>query len=127
MTKRQQDKIRKRLEERLADLNGFAAYRSELIAERVNDPMDQIQSRQDLDLTVRNIDTSWRTRRAVEAALAVLAAGEYGTCQNCGQPINPKRLEAISWTTLCVHCQEEADLRPADDHGANGSSFMRAA
>ena len=87
--------------------------------------MDQIQSRQDLDLTVRTIDTSWRTRKAVETALKALGAGEYGTCQHCGEPINEKRLGAIPWTTLCVHCQEEADMLRLEHDG--GSDFKRAA
>ena len=125
MTKRQREKIRKQLKDKLVDLNGFSAQRSELIAERVNDPMDQIQSRQDLDLTVRTIDTSWRTSKAVKTALKLLESGEYGTCQDCGQPINPKRLEAIAWTTLCVKCQEEADLLQAEYE--SGSDFKRAA
>src|SRR6478752_1023379 len=30
----------------------------------------------------------------VEQALARLEAGTYGTCNNCGKPINPDRLEA---------------------------------
>ena len=125
MTKRQRDKTRKQLEGKLADLNGFSAQRNELIAERVNDPMDLVQSRQDLDLMVRTIDTSWRTRKAVETALKLLDSGEYGTCQECRQPINSKRLEAIAWTTLCVQCQEEADLLQVELDG--GSDFKRAA
>ncbi|HET9457863.1 MAG TPA: TraR/DksA C4-type zinc finger protein, partial [Candidatus Limnocylindrales bacterium] len=34
---------------------------------------------------------------AVEAALARLEAGSYGTCVRCGRPIASERLEAIPW------------------------------
>jgi DnaK suppressor protein len=52
----------------------------------------------------------------VETAISLLDTGEYGICQDCGEPINPKRLEAIPWTTLCVRCQEKLDeLRGTDD------------
>ncbi len=38
----------------------------------------------------------------VEAALARIESGEYGTCSVCGKPIPPDRLEAVPWTTLCI-------------------------
>jgi DnaK suppressor protein len=44
----------------------------------------------------------------VEAALAALGEGTYGTCRSCGQPIPAGRLEAIPWTTLCIHCARKA-------------------
>ena len=125
MTKRQTEKIRKELEDKLAELSGAASLRNELITERSNDPMDQMQSRQDLDLAVRTIDTTWKTKKAVELALKLLRNGEYGTCRDCDKPINPKRLQAIPWTTLCVDCQEAHDEHSssvADDAG-----FKRAA
>jgi RNA polymerase-binding protein DksA len=40
----------------------------------------------------------------VEAALAALDDGTYGTCRSCGQPISEGRLEAIPWSTLCIDC-----------------------
>lgn len=110
MTKRQLDKFRAELEKKLSEIEKNSALRSELITERSNDPMDQMQSRQDLDLTIHTIDSAWRTWRAVEKALALLGDGEYGICLECGEDINPKRLAAIPWTTLCVSCQEERDL-----------------
>jgi DnaK suppressor protein len=44
----------------------------------------------------------------VEAALAALDDGTYGTCRSCGQPIPPGRLEAIPWTMLCIECARKA-------------------
>lgn len=124
MTKKQQDKIRTELEQKLSDLRGASSIRHELITERSNDPMDQMQSRQDLDLTVRTIDTTWKTKKAVELALKLLRSGEYGTCRECGEAINPKRLEAIPWTTLCVACQEAQDEMTV---GVSDDDFRRAA
>ena len=40
----------------------------------------------------------------VDAALAALDDGTYGTCRSCGQPIPAGRLEAIPWATLCIDC-----------------------
>ncbi len=109
MSKREATKIRKQLEEKLAALTGNKSRRDELITERVHDPMDQLQNRADLDLAARFVNTDFRTKRAVETAIKVLNDGEYGICQDCGDEINPNRLEAIPWTTLCISCQEHKD------------------
>jgi len=114
MTKRQNDKIRRQLEAKLADLTGTGTLRKELVTEWSSDPMDQVQSRQDLDLTVHAIDSTWKARKAVETAMELLETGEYGICLDCGEDINPKRLDAIPWTTLCVSCQEEYDLAESE-------------
>jgi DnaK suppressor protein len=41
----------------------------------------------------------------VEAALARIDEGIYGTCVRCGRPIAPERLEAIPWAAHCIDCQ----------------------
>jgi len=57
---------------------------------------------QQRDLAMRDRE---RTQlREVEAALAALDAGTYGTCRNCGKPIAAARLEAIPWAQLCIDC-----------------------
>jgi RNA polymerase-binding protein DksA len=43
--------------------------------------------------------------QAVEAALARLDAGTFGTCVRCGRPIAPERLEALPWAAHCIDCQ----------------------
>ncbi len=49
----------------------------------------------------RNLDAK---RRDVERALEKLDEGTYGTCDRCGVPISPERLEAIPSAVLCVAC-----------------------
>ena len=44
--------------------------------------------------------------RDIRRALARLDAGDYGTCENCGEPINPARLEALPYATRCIACAE---------------------
>ncbi len=41
---------------------------------------------------------------AVDAALARLAAGRYGVCDRCGQPIGEDRLAARPAALTCVRC-----------------------
>ena len=40
----------------------------------------------------------------VEDALAKFDAGTYGTCENCGKPIPPARLEAKPAAKFCIDC-----------------------
>jgi DnaK suppressor protein len=40
----------------------------------------------------------------IESALKRIESGTFGTCQTCGKPIAPERLEAIPWATDCVEC-----------------------
>lgn len=44
------------------------------------------------------------TLAEVEHALAKFAAGSYGTCEQCGQPIALARLEAKPAARYCISC-----------------------
>jgi DnaK suppressor protein len=41
----------------------------------------------------------------VEHALQKFEDGTYGLCDNCGQPIDPARLEALPQASLCLNCK----------------------
>ena len=41
----------------------------------------------------------------IESALTRLDEGTYGTCQRCGRPVNPERLEAFPYVAYCIECQ----------------------
>ena len=41
-----------------------------------------------------------------EHALDKIQKGTYGDCDNCGKPIDPKRLEALPQASLCMDCAE---------------------
>jgi RNA polymerase-binding protein DksA len=45
----------------------------------------------------------------IDAALARIEAGTYGTCTKCGRQIAEERLEARPWASLCIDCQREAE------------------
>ena len=115
--------VRQQLLSKLDDLTRRDS-RDDLIRDRCNDPMDQVQNRFEMDLAISVINTDWQTRKAVEKALKLLSIDEYGICQDCGSEINPQRLKAIPWSTLCVYCQESRDST-----GASGSKgrYSRAA
>ncbi|MFC1943318.1 TraR/DksA family transcriptional regulator [Chloroflexota bacterium] len=41
----------------------------------------------------------------VEHALRKFETGTYGSCDNCSQPIDPARLEALPQASLCMDCK----------------------
>ena len=42
----------------------------------------------------------------VEAALARIRDGSFGSCMNCEQEIGLNRLNAVTWSRYCITCQE---------------------
>jgi RNA polymerase-binding transcription factor DksA len=58
---------------------------------------------QQRDLALRDKDVAHLAQ--VEAALARLEAGSFGTCVRCGNAIAPERLEALPWAAHCIDCQ----------------------
>lgn len=72
-------------------------------------------ARHDQDLGLLDALTVSETRelKDIDAALTKIEDGTYGICEECGEPIDPRRLEAIPQARLCVACQEiEARERP---------------
>jgi len=47
----------------------------------------------------------------IAEALRKIEDGTYGTCDRCDTPINPDRLRAIPYATLCIDCQERMERR----------------
>jgi RNA polymerase-binding transcription factor DksA len=43
----------------------------------------------------------------VEHALHKFEEGTYGSCDNCEQPIDPARLEALPQASLCMNCKAQ--------------------
>jgi RNA polymerase-binding protein DksA len=62
---------------------------------------------QETMLTLRQ--TAERQLMQVNNALDRIEVGTYGTCANCGKPINPARLDALPFSMYCIDCQNLAD------------------
>jgi DnaK suppressor protein len=46
---------------------------------------------------------------AIDAAIARIEIGTYGTCVSCGEDIPYERLEANPWASLCIDCKRKAE------------------
>jgi DnaK suppressor protein len=58
----------------------------------------------------RNRDSA-ATIAAIDRALRKLrdAPEDFGTCEDCGDEISPRRLEVMPWAALCTECQSKND------------------
>ena len=50
----------------------------------------------------------------IEKALRKIEEGSFGTCEECGEEISIKRLEARPETTLCIRCKEDQERMEKD-------------
>ena len=52
--------------------------------------------------------------REIEAALQRMASGHYGICQDCGAPIDIKRLTAYPVARRCIDCKQAFEQASAN-------------
>lgn len=57
----------------------------------------------EIDYTLE--ESAEQTLAEIDAALARIDEGTYGTCMRCGKPIGEGRLEAVPFATLCIDCK----------------------
>ena len=53
------------------------------------------------------------TLEKVDMALGKMDKGTYGLCEQCGDTIDPARLDALPYAVLCVACQTHMEKRAA--------------
>ena len=67
--------------------------------------LSRVDAMQQQSMLAANRALAQRRRQQVEAALRRIEDGEYGDCASCGEPIDPRRLDAQPEAPMCVSCQ----------------------
>ncbi len=85
----------------------------QLQEENVNHPdlTDRASSETDRAIELRARDRQRKLISKIDAALARIEDGSYGYCEETGEPISLKRLEARPIATLSVEAQERHEKR----------------
>jgi DnaK suppressor protein len=109
MTKTEVDRFRGILTAKVAELERFNRHREGITIERCADQLEEIQAASERALAVCNLDREFTQLRNIRAALRRIQGGSFGTCRQCDEDINPKRLTAVPWATFCIRCQEAVD------------------
>jgi DnaK suppressor protein len=93
------DDNRETIEEELGEISGGGTD---------NHLADTASATYDRELDEGLEEGAQQTLDEIEAALARIADGSYGTCEVCGEPIGAERLSAIPWARLCIADQRRA-------------------
>ena len=106
----------------------------QLASMKVERSIDAIEKGDEIDLATgeisRDLDARISMRqhkqiKEIEEALERIKHGEYGICEDCGEPIPEQRLRLFPAAKLCVKCQEEFDQyeKFRDDQSLRGGHW----
>ena len=104
--KQYETELLKRRDQLLSMVERTEDYGREADRDVSQDPADKASNSYTKELLFSQSTTERTTLRAIEEALERIADGSFGECVNCGEEIQPKRLDAIPWTPHCIRCQE---------------------
>ena len=75
------------------------------------DPTDRATQETDMALELRGRDRDRKLIKKIEDSIVHLNSGDFGFCENCGEDIGLKRLEARPTASLCIDCKTIAEIR----------------
>jgi DnaK suppressor protein len=113
MPKKELERYRRLLHEKknglLSELAKTKNAEEETTEESTQDIADKAVSSYTREFLYSLNDSERDTLVQIDQALARIAEGTYGYCQNCGVLMTEKRLTALPWSRHCVNCQELAE------------------
>jgi DnaK suppressor protein len=74
------------------------------------DPNDRATQESEFGLELRTRDRERKLLKKIDSAIARIDSGTYGYCEETGDEIGLRRLEARPVATLCVEAQERREL-----------------
>lgn len=78
---------------------------------RHGDDIDQAESAYEQEMSYIFRGREADEIKAINEALARINKGTYGICDNCGELIGMRRLEAMPFVKYCVNCQEDLEKK----------------
>jgi DnaK suppressor protein len=113
MSQDQLDFFKHRLRELGAQLRENAGATTEHLRELAvaPDPADRATLEEEHALELRARDRERKLLKKVEGALVRIESGEYGYCEETGEPIGIQRLLARPTATLTIEAQERRELK----------------
>jgi DnaK suppressor protein len=113
MNEAQLEFFRERLRQMERDILSNADETTEHLRETVivPDPADRATIEEEHALELRTRDRERKLLKKVQQALARIDEGEYGYCEETGEPIGIARLLARPTATLSLEAQQRRELR----------------
>jgi DnaK suppressor protein len=113
MNERQLAFFRDRLKQLEQDILNNAGETTEHLRETqfVPDPADRATIEEEHALELRTRDRERKLLKKVQQSIARIDSGEYGWCEETGEPIGIPRLLARPTATLSLEAQERREMR----------------
>ena len=113
MNEAQLEFFRARLQQMEKDLLANADETTEHLRETVivPDPADRATIEEEHALELRTRDRERKLLKKVQQSLARIESGDYGFCEETGEPIGVPRLLARPTATLSLEAQQRRELR----------------
>lgn len=114
MNTRQKAYFRKKLEDWKADILKESKSTMEVLkgeSDKLPDAADRASSETDRSIELRARDRQRKLVKKIDAALKRIEEGTYGYCEETGEPIGLKRLDARPIATLSIEAQERHERR----------------
>lgn len=113
MNDKQLEFFRNRLTEMEAELRHNSGQTTENLREStvVPDPADRATIEEEHALELRTRDRERKLLKKVQAAIKRIDEGEYGYCEETGEPIGVRRLLARPTATLSLEAQERREIK----------------
>lgn len=113
MNDRQLEFFRDRLSAMETELRNNAGQTTENLRETtvVPDPADRATIEEEHALELRTRDRERKLLKKVQAAIKRIDEGEYGWCEETGEPIGVARLLARPTATLSLEAQERREIK----------------
>lgn len=113
MNDRQLEFFRQRLTEMERELRANADQTTENLRENsvIPDPADRATIEEEHALELRTRDRERKLLKKVQAALKRIESGDYGYCEETGDPIGVARLMARPTATLSLEAQQRRELK----------------
>lgn len=106
MNKRKLEKFRKLYTKQLDDLMKIIRSRVEEELDIDGDDIDRIQGQTIMSMAQKLSARETARVDRLEQALKKIEDGTFGECEECGETIAEKRLEAIPGVEVCINCAE---------------------
>jgi DnaK suppressor protein len=113
MDKARREKYRRRLEQEQVDLRALLSRTGQAgrSADEASpeDVAEKAANSYNKEFLFHQSDNERTHLYLVEEALKRLQVDSFGACQECGDVIDQKRLDAVPWAAYCRSCQEQEE------------------
>ena len=111
--------IRGRLVQMLSDMRKDIEHEVRGASDRdvahINDTSDMATDAAEGDLALRIAESETVEASEIERAIEKVDNGTYGICEVCNKAIGVDRLQFLPYVTMCIKCQELAEIRKREE------------